>query len=177
MDKIQGGIEKLTNDDTRLTTAELTALQQAYNAMALGLVKTEFFISQTKNDQVRNALQEIRDEFLKPNLERPKRILEKIGVPVMQVDMQARTATVPQTPLNVFRDEEILLDTLLSLQATVTGMQAGALTAVRGDVRDFFLNGRDAAFEQWRKTGYAAYKLAPHLIPPVVSQGGVHLVG
>lgn len=168
-DKIQGGIEKLTNDDTRLNTAEITTLQQAYNAMQLGLVKNEFYINQAQSEDVRHALTELRDEFLKPNLERPRRILNKLNVPSFHVDVENRLSTIPKTPMNVLRDEEILLDTILAMQATITGLQAGALAAIRGDVRDFFLNARDAAFDQWRKLGMVAYKTAPQLIPPVIA--------
>lgn len=170
MDKIQGTFEKLTNDDTRLNTAEVTALQQSFYNLQLGLVKIEFYLTQCQNEDVRHALTELRDEFVKPNVERPTRILGKAQVPFYNVDVDARLASYPKTSTQrFFTDEEILLDTVYSLQAVITGLQAGALVAVRGDVRDYFLNARDAAFDQWRKVGLAAYRLIPQVLPPTIS--------
>lgn len=169
VDKIQGTIDKLTNDDKRLNSAEITTIQQAYNAMQLGLVKTEFFISQAQESGVREMLTELRDEFLKPNMQKPRQILEKAGISHFNMNVEQRLSTLPKTNMNVFTDQEIILDTVLSMQATITGLQTGALVAVRGDVRDWFLNARDAAFGQWRKIGYTAYKNTPQLIPPTMS--------
>lgn len=169
VDKIQGTIEKLTNDDTRLNAAEITTIQQAYNALQLGLVKTEFYLTQVKSTEARDMLTELRDEFIKPNLEKPRRIMEKTGIPFLNLNVQERVGVMPKNVGQVFRDEEVLLDTVLAMQATITGLQAGALAAVRGDVRDYFLNARDAAFDQWRKIGMAAYKLMPQAIPPTMS--------
>jgi hypothetical protein len=170
VDKIQGTFEKLTGDDTRLNTAEITTIQQAYNALQLGLVKTEFYITQAQNPDVKNALVELRDEFIKPNLDKPRRIMEKTGIPFYNLSVQDRIATINSANVGrVFRDEEILLDSVLAMQATITGMQAGALAAVRGDVRDWFLNSRDAAFGRWKKLGMVTYKTVPQMIPPTMS--------
>lgn len=169
VDKIQGTIEKLTGDDTRLNAAEITTIQQAYNALQLGLVKIEFYLTQTQTPEVRNALTELRDEFVKPNLEKPRRIMEKVGIPFLNLNVQERVNTMNKTVPKVFRDEEILLDTVLAMQTTIMGMQAGALSAVRGDVRDYFLNARDASMDQWKKIGVAAYRVMPQAIPPTMS--------
>ena len=170
VDKIQGTFEKLTGDDTRLNTAEITTIQQAYNALQLGLVKTEFYITQAQNPDVKNALVELRDEFIKPNLDKPRRIMEKTGIPFYNMSVTDRVGTINTANVGrVFRDEEILLDSVLAMQATITGMQAGALAAVRGDVRDWFLNARDAAFGQWKKLGMVTYKTVPQMIPPTMS--------
>ena len=169
VDKIQGTFEKLTNDDTRLNTAEITAIEQVYNNLQLGLVKIEFYLSQTQNGDVRNVLTELRDEFVKPNLDRPKKILDKVGVPYLNLGGQDRVTQLPNNVSKVFRDEEILLDTVFSMQAVITGLQAGALAAVRGDVRDYFLNARDAAMGQWRKIGMVTHKVMPNAIPPTMS--------
>ena len=170
VDKIQGTFEKLTGDDTRLNTAEITTIQQAYNALQLGLVKTEFYIAQAQNPDVKHALTELRDEFIKPNLEKPRRIMEKTGIPFYNMGIQDRVNSMNVgTVGRVFRDEEILLDSVLAMQATVMGMQAGALSAVRGDVRDYFLNARDAAMGQWKKLGMVTYKTVPQMIPPTMS--------
>lgn len=175
MDKIQGTIEKLTNDDTRLNTAEITALQQSYYNLQLGLVKIEFYLTQCQSPEVKNVLTELRDEFVKPNLEKPARIFGKAQVPFYNTDVNNRVQSMPRTGVpRFFTDEEILLDTVYSMQAVITGMQAGALLAVRGDVRDYFLNARDTAFDQWRKIGMVTYKLVPQVLPPTLSgvQGG-----
>lgn len=169
VDKVQGAFEKLTGDDTRLNTAEITTIQQAYNALQLGLVKTEFYIEQAQNPEVKNALKELRDEFIKPNLDKPRRIVEKTTIPYFNLNATERVNALPRNVTRVFREEEILLDTVLSLQATITGLQAGALSAVRGDVRDWFLNARDAAMDQWKKIGMVAYKTYPQMIPPTMS--------
>ena len=177
IDKIQGTFEKLTNDDTRLNAAEITTIQQTYNALQLGYLKTEFFIDHVQNPDVKNALKEVRDEFFKPSLDKPRRILEKSGIPFLNLNVDERVRSVrgstgTPTPTNaglVLRDEEVILDSVLSLQATITGLQAGALAAVRGDVRDYFLNARDAAMDQWRKLGATAYKIVPQAIPPTMS--------
>lgn len=170
VDKIQGTFEKLTGDDTRLNTAEITTIQQAYNALQLGLVKTEFYIQQAQNPDVKNALVELRDEFIKPNLDKPRRIMEKTGIPFYNISVQDRVTTINNANVGrVFRDEEILLDSVLSMQATITGLQAGALSAIRGDVRDWFLNARDAAMGQWKKLGMVTYKTVPQVIPPTMS--------
>ncbi|HUR67727.1 MAG TPA: hypothetical protein VM370_00645 [Candidatus Thermoplasmatota archaeon] len=170
MDKIQGTIEKLTNDDTRMNTAEVTALQQSFYNLQLGLVKIEFFLTQTQNPEVRGILTELRDEFVKPNLEKPTRILGKAQIPFYNVDVNTRVQNMPRNNVQTFfTTEEILLDTVYSMQAVIAGMQAGALVAVRGDVRDFFLNARDAAFDQWRKVGLVTYKLIPQVLPPTIT--------
>lgn len=169
IDKVQGTIEKLTNDDTRLNTAEITALQQSFYNLQLGLVKLEFYISQAQNPDVKHCLTELRDEFVKPNLEKPQRIFSKIQVPFYNANAIERVGRLPRNVQGVFTDEEILLDTVYSMQAVVTGMQAGALVAVRGDVRDHFLNARDAAFDQWRKIGVVVYKTIPQVMPPTMS--------
>ena len=170
MDKIQGTFEKLTSDDTRMNTAEITALQQTYYNLQLGLVKIEFYLTQCQSPDVRNALTELRDEFVKPSLEKPTRIFNKAQVPFYNVDVNTRLVNYPTTSTQrFFTDEEILLDTVYSMQAVITGMQAGALIAVRGDVRDFFLNARDAAFDQWRKVGLVTYRLVPQALPPTIS--------
>ncbi|HET6405174.1 MAG TPA: DUF3231 family protein [Candidatus Thermoplasmatota archaeon] len=170
MDKIQGTIEKLTNDDTRLNTAEITALQQSFYNLQLGLVKCEFFLTQCQNPDVRHVLTELRDEFVKPNLEKPTRILGKAQIPFYNVDVNTRMANYPKNSTQkFFTDEEIMLDTVYSMQAVITGMQAGALLAIRGDVRDYFLNARDAAFDQWRKIGLVAYRVVPQALPPTIS--------
>lgn len=170
MDKIQGTFEKLTSDDTRLNTAEVTALQQSFYNLQLGLVKIEFYLTQCQNPDVRNVLTELRDEFVKPNLEKPTRIFGKAQVPFHNVDISTRLANYPKTSTQrFFTDEEIMLDTVYSMQAVITGMQAGALIAVRGDVRDYFLNARDAAFDQWRKVGLVTYRLIPQVLPPTIS--------
>jgi len=170
MDKIQGTIEKLTNDDTRLNAAEVTALQQSYYNLQLGLVKIEFYLTQCQSPDVRHVLTELRDEFVKPHLEKPTRILTKAQVPFYSVDMNTRLTNYPKTSnQRFFTDEEVLLDTVYSMQAVITGMQAGALLAIRGDVRDYFLNARDAAFDQWRKIGLATYKMVPQALPPTLS--------
>ena len=170
VDKIQGTFEKLTGDDTRLNTAEITTIQQAYNALQLGLVKTEFYITQAQNPDVKHALTELRDEFIKPNLDKPRRIMEKTGIPFYNMSVSDRVGTINNANVGrIFRDEEILLDSVLAMQATITGMQAGALAAVRGDVRDWFLNARDAAFGQWKKLGMVTYKTVPQMIPPTMS--------
>ena len=169
VDKIQGTFEKLTGDDTRLNTAEITTVQQAYNALQLGLVKTEFYIAQSENPEVKRALTELRDDFIKPNLDKPRRIIEKTGVPLLNLGVQERVASIPRNVGRVYVDQEILLDTILAMQATIMGMQAGALSAVRGDVRDYFLNARDAGMDQWKKIGAVAYKNFPQMIPPTMS--------
>ena len=170
MDKIQGTIEKLTNDDTRLNTAEITVLQQSFYNLQLGLVKIEFYLTQCQNPEVKNVLTELRDEFVKPNLEKPTRIFGKAQVPFYNVDVNNRVQNLPKTSVGkFFTDEEILLDTVYSMQAVITGMQAGALVAVRGDVRDYFLNARDAAFDQWRKIGMVTYRLVPQVLPPTIT--------
>lgn len=170
MDKIQGTFEKLTSDDTRLNAAEITALQQSYYNLQLGLVKIEFYLTQTQTPDVRNVLTELRDEFVKPNLEKPTRIFGKAQVPFYSVDVNNRVQSMPRDGVQrFFTDEEILLDTVYSMQAVITGMQAGALLAVRGDVREYFLNARDAAFDVWRKVGMATYKMIPQVLPPTMS--------
>jgi hypothetical protein len=184
IDKVQGTIEKLTGDDTRMNAAEITTIQQAYNAMQLGYIKTEFYLTQVQNPDVKRALEEVRDEFVKPNLEKPRRMLEKSGIPFLNLNVEDRvnvfrnvgggktgnvgTGSVGTTGL-VLRDEEIILDSVLAMQATIAGLQAGALAAVRGDVRDYFLNARDAAMDQWRKLGMVAYRVIPQAIPPTMS--------
>ncbi|HEX2021557.1 MAG TPA: DUF3231 family protein [Candidatus Thermoplasmatota archaeon] len=169
VDKIQGTIEKLTNDDTRLNSAEITTIQQTYNALQLGLLKTHFYIDNVQSGEVKEVLVELRDEFIKPNLEKPRRILDKAGIPYLDLHVQERVNNAPGRVGSFLRDEEVLLDTVLSLQATITGLQAGALAAVRGDVRDYFLNARDAAVDQWRRVGFLAYKIMPQAIPPTMS--------
>lgn len=169
VDKIQGTLEKLTNDDTRMTAAEVTTVQQAYNAMQLGWIKNTFYIQQAQSADVKEALRELGDEFLKPNLEKPRRMMEKAGIPYLDLHAHERVQNMTQTNVGVYRDEEILLDSVLSMQATVAGLQAGALAAVRGDVRDFFLSTRDQAFEQWRKLGLLTMKKMPQAIPPTMS--------
>ncbi|GEM_PF-7088159 len=169
IDKVQGTIEKLAGDDTRLNSAEITTLQQAYNAMQLGLVKTALYAAQAQSEDVRRVLDDLRDDFLLPNLEKPRRILEKAGIPFLDLRAQDRIANVPKTTAVLLRDEDIVLDTVLSLQATITGLQAGAIAAVRGDVRDYFLNARDAANDQWRKVGLMAYRVVPQILPPTMS--------
>src|SRR5438874_5659837 len=174
IDKIQGTFEKLTNDDTRLNSAEITTIQQAYNALQLGYLKIELYLQHVQNPEVKEALRELRDEFVKPNLEKPRRILEKSGIPFLNMNVEGRIGnanpqrgTVPTGAFTlVLRDEEALLDTVYSLQTTITSLQAGALVAVRGDVRDYFLNARDAAMDQWRKVGAAVYEIMPQAIPP-----------
>lgn len=173
VDKIQSGIEKLTGDNTRLNSAEVTTIQQAYNALQLGMIKTSLYIENAQGDEVKAALREVRDDFLKPNLDKPRRILEQSGVPFLNLNVEGRLSAPPTRYTNYLRDEEILLDTVLALQATVTGLQAGALAAVRGDVRDWFLNARDAAFDQWRKVGYIMYKQMPQAIPPMVANARI----
>jgi len=169
IDKVQGAVEKLRNDDTRLNTAEITMLQQAWYNLSLGLVKTEFYIRIAQNPEVKTMLTELRDEFVKPNLEKPQRMIEKTQISVHNLNATNRITTMPQTIPRVFSDEEIVLDTVYSMQAVITGLQAGALAAVRGDVRDYFLNARDAAFDQWRKVGAVAYKTIPQALPPTMS--------
>lgn len=180
IDKVQGTFEKLMGDDTRMNAAEITTIQQAYNALQLGYVKTELYLANVQSPEVKRALEEVRDDFLKPQLEKPRRILEKSGIPYLNLNVDDRvnvfrnvgtskTNTTPTTAGLVLRDEEILLDTVLSLQATITGLQAGAISAVRGDVRDYFLNARDAAMDQWRKLGMVAYRVMPQAIPPTMS--------
>ena len=170
MDKIQATFEKLTNDDTRLNTAEITALQQTFYNLQLGLVKIEFYLTQAQSPDVKTILTELRDEFVKPNLEKPNRILGKVQVPFYNVDVNSRIQSLPRNNVpRIFTDEEILLDTVYSLQAVITGLQGGALIAVRGDVRDYFLNARDAAFDVWRKLGMVTYKTIPQVIPPVIT--------
>ena len=176
MDKIQGTFEKLTNDDTRINAAEITALQQSFYNLQLGLVKIEFYLTQAQNPDVKHVLTELRDEFVKPNLEKPVRIFGKAQVPFYNVDVNNRVQTMPRSNVQrYFTDEEILLDTVYSMQAVIAGMQAGALIAVRGDVRDYFLNARDAAFDQWRKIGAATYKTVPQVLPPTIT--GVQSAG
>lgn len=169
IDKVQGTIEKLTGDDTRLNSAEITTIQQTYNALQLGLVKTAYYIGQVQSEDARRVLTDLRDDFLAPNLDKPRRILEKAGIPFLNLNAQDRVANVPKSSSRTLRDEEIVLDTVLAMQATITGLQAGALVAVRGDVRDYFLNARDAANDQWKKLGVVAYKLMPQAIPPTMS--------
>lgn len=170
MDKIQGTFEKLTNDDTRLNAAEITALQQSYYNLQLGLVKIEFYLTQAQSPDVKSVLTELRDEFVKPNLEKPARIFGKAQVPFYNVDVNTRVQSMPRNNVQrYFTDEEILLDTVYSMQAVIAGMQAGALIAVRGDVRDHFLNARDAAFDQWRKIGATTYKMIPQVLPPTIT--------
>ena len=177
IDKVQGTIEKLTGDDTRMNAAEITTIQQAYNALQLGYIKTEFYLANVQNPDVKRALEEVRDDFIKPQLEKPRRILEKAGIPFLNLNVEDRVAVFRNVGTNVnkgttvpvLRDEEVLLDTVLALQATITGLQAGALAAVRGDLRDYFLNARDTAMDQWRKVGMVAYKVMPQAIPPTMS--------
>lgn len=177
IDKVQGTIEKLTGDDTRMNAAEVTTIQQAYNALQLGYIKTEVYLANVQNPDVKRVLEDVRDEFVKPQMEKPRRILEKAGIPFLNLNVEERVAVFRNKGaagggnpnVVVLRDEEVLLDTVLSLQATITGLQAGALVAVRGDVRDYFLNARDAAMDQWRKVGMAAYKVMPQAIPPTMS--------
>lgn len=171
IDKVQGTIEKLTGDDTRMNAAEIVTIQQAYNALQLGYVKIEWYLAHVQDPEVKSVLTELRDDFVKPYVEKPRRMLEKSGIPFLHLNVEQRLQQVPSTkgaPF-FFRDEEVLLDTVLSLQATITGLQAGALTAVRGDVRDYFLHARDAAMDQWRKVGMAAYRVIPAAIPPTMS--------
>ena len=169
IDKVQGTIEKLTGDDTRLNSAEITTIQQSYNAMQLGLVKIAFYLTQVQSEDVRHVLTELRDDFLVPHMEKPRRILEKAGIPFLNMNAQERVSAIPKTVPRVLRDEEIMLDTVLAMQATIVGLQAGALAAVRGDVRDYFLNARDAANDQWKKIGVASYRIMPQAIPPTMS--------
>ena len=178
IDKIQGTFEKLTSDDTRLNAAEITTIQQAYNALQLGLVKTELYIKQAQSADVKRALEDVRDEFIKPSLDRPRRILEKSGIPFLNLNAEERvnafrdvapTTDAGARPGAWLVDQEILLDTVYSLQATITGLQAGALAAVRGDVRDYFLNARDAAMDQWRRVGMVTYRVVPTALPPAMS--------
>lgn len=171
MDKIQGAAEKVTGDDTRLNAAEIVAIQQAYNALQLGLLKTEFFIDHVQSSDVKAALAEVRDEFVKAHIEKPRRILEKAGVPFLNLNVDTRVQDKPRIAAPIFRDEEFLLDSVLSLQATITSLQAGALVAVRGDVRDYFLNARDAAMDQWKKLGLVVVKTAPQMLPPTFGAG------
>lgn len=185
IDKVQGTIEKLTGDDTRMNAAEITTVQQAYNALQLGYIKTEFYLATVQNPEVKKVLQEIRDEFVKPQMEKPRRMLEKAGIPFLNLNVEDRINVFRNVGTNktgttgnagsvgatglFLRDEEVLLDTVLSMQATIAGFQAGALAAVRGDVRDYFLNARDAAMDQWRKVGMVTYRLMPQAIPPTMS--------
>lgn len=170
MDKIQGTFEKLTNDDTRLNAAEITALQQSYYNLQLGLVKIEFYLTQAQSPDVKSILTELRDEFVKPNLDKPTRIFGKAQVPFYNTDVNNRVQNMPRNNVQrYFTDEEILLDTVYSMQAVIAGMQAGALIAVRGDVRDYFLNARDTAFDQWRKIGITTYKMVPQVLPPTIT--------
>lgn len=170
IDKVQGTIEKLTGDDTRMNAAEIVTVQQAYNALQLGYVKIEWYLAHAQNPEVKAVLTELRDDFVKPYVEKPRRMLEKSGIPFLNLNHEARIQNISKAQGTFFlRDEEILLDTVLAMQATITGLQAGALTAVRGDVRDYFLHARDAAMDQWRKVGMAAYKVIPAAIPPTMS--------
>jgi hypothetical protein len=169
IDKVQGTIEKLTGDDTRLNAAEITTIQQSYNAMQLGLVKTAFYLTQVQSPDVKSVLTELRDDFLVPHIEKPRRILEKAGIPFLNLNAQERVSNMPKAVPRVLRDEEIVLDTVLAMSATITGLQTGALVCVRGDARDYFLNARDAANDQWRKIGMVAYKLMPQAMPPTMS--------
>lgn len=171
IDKVQGTIEKLTGDDTRMNAAEIVTIQQAYNALQLGYVKIEWYLTQAQSPEVKTMLTELRDDFVKPYLEKPRRMLERSGIPYANFNVEGRLQQVAtmkgQSP--VFNDQEIVLDTVLAFQTTIMGMQAGALTAVRGDVRDYFLHARDAAMDQWRKIGMVAYTVIPNAIPPTLS--------
>jgi hypothetical protein len=169
IDKIQAGVEKLTTDETRLNAGEITAIQQTLNAMQLGYVKNAFYLTQAQSTDVRTALEGLRDEFLEPNLERPVRIMEKAGIPYLNLNVKERVPNITTASGSVLRDEEVLLDTVLAMQATINGLQAGALIAVRGDVRDYFLNARDAAFDQWRKLGMITMRTMPAVIPPTMT--------
>jgi hypothetical protein len=171
MDKIQGAAEKVTGDDTRLNAAEIVAIQQCYNALQLGYLKSEFFIDHVQNNDVKLALKEVRDEFIKAHIEKPRRILEKAGVPFLNLNVDTRIQNKPANVGQILRDEEVLLDSVLALQATITGLQAGALVAVRGDVREYFLNARDAAMDQWKKLGMVVVKNAPQMLPPTYGPG------
>lgn len=168
IDKAQGALGKMTGETTSLNAAEITSLQQCIHAMHLGLIKNEFYLEQCQNDDLRKALQSIKDDFLMEWLEEPETFLDKAGVPYMKLHAMDRAENLASVS-QVFKDEEIMLDTVLSFQATIMGLEAGALAAVRGDVRDFFINAKEDAMKCWRQIGMAAVKLIPTALPPRMS--------
>lgn len=171
IDKVQATIEKLTNDDTRLTSAEVTLVQQAYVLAQLGHVKGHLFQRQVQDPEIRSALEEVHEEFVRPHVDRPRRILEKAGIPFvdLQVEERARAlADAGSAGASHLTDREILLDTMYWLQASVTAAQAGALASLRGDVRDYFLGVRESGMDQWRKLALVVYRKVPNAIPPTV---------
>lgn len=172
VDKIQGALDRMTKDDTRVTSAELTALQQTYAVAQLGHIKNEFYLSQVKDDGLRGVLQAIGDEVLKPGMERSRRMLEKANVPLVQLNAESRVAQFNRSATQVLNDQEIALDAMYWLQMGTTVAQASALAAIRGDVRDFYLHQRDANMDQWRKLGMVVFRLVPNAIPPQVTVSG-----
>jgi len=171
IDKAQAAWERITTDQTQLNAAEIVTLQQAVNALELGLVKTEFYIQQATNNDVKEVLTDLRDDFLVGHIQKATQILDKAGIPYMTLNARTRIESMTQAP-TVFTNEEVLLDTVFCIQATLTGLQAGAVAAVRGDVRDFFITARDDCFKVWRNIGMTAVKVMPDVIPPRMS--GVH---
>ena len=172
VDKIQGALDKMTKDDTRVTSAELTALQQTYVVAQLGFIKNEFYIAQAKDPAVKEVLRNIGDEVLRPGMDKPRRMLEKANVPFVQLNAENRVAQFGNLNAPIFNDQEIVLDAMYWLQMGVTVAQAGALAAVRGDVREFVLNQRDAGMDQWRKLGMVVFRVVPNAIPPQVTVSG-----
>lgn len=175
MDKFQAAYDKLTKDDTRLNSAELTMIQQAYTLGQLGYIKAQFAQRVVQDEGIRHAIQEIADEFLKPGLAKPRSILERASAPSVNLNWETRgngpnAGATGSTPW--LNDQEILLDTMYWLQASVSVAQAAALAAVRGDVREYFLNQRDQGMDHWRKLALLVYKHVPNAIPPQVQVTG-----
>lgn len=168
IDKAQAAFGKMTGDTTQLNAVEIVTLQQAYHALHLGLIKNEFYLQQAQNPQLKQCLQSIKDDFLMEWMEKPEDILDKAGVPYMKLHSKSRIENLPSAS-TVFKDEEIMLETVLTFQTTIMGLEAGAMGAVRGDVRDYFLSARKDAEGVWRKIGAAAMNIIPAAMPPRMS--------
>lgn len=171
VDKIQGAFDKITKDDTRVTSAELTVLHQTFTMAQLGFIKNEMYMAQVKDPALRELLQNVGEELLQPALVKARKFLEKANVPFALLNPEERKEAVARGP-GVLNDQEIALDAMYWLQAGIAGAQTGALMAVRGDVRDFFLNQRDQGMDLWRQMGLVVFRIVPNAIPPQVQVTG-----
>lgn len=175
IDKVQGALDKLTKDDTKMTAAELIAVQQASWAAQLAYIKNSMFIRHVQNDDLKAVLREINDEYIKPGLARSSKFIERAAVPYVDLNWEQRTGNLPQTgTANAFalNDQEAILDAMYWMQASITAAQAASLVCVRGDLRDFFLSQRDQGMDLWRKLALVAYRIVPNSIPPQVQVVG-----
>lgn len=177
IDKVQGAFDKLTKDDTKMTAAELIAVQQASWAAQLAYIKNSFYIRSVQDEDVKAVLREINDEYIKPGLAKSSRFIEKAAVPYVNLNWEQRTGNLPTgmgqgAGAYQLNDQEMLLDAMYWMQASISAAQAAALVCVRGDLRDFFLGQRDQGMDLWRKLAMVVYRTVPNAIPPQVQVVG-----